>query len=77
MPQVNRKSKYYVGFRADKVERTVFKATETPTRAAFPQYGAVVGPFRTKRAAILCAVTHPNPHIQHVRDAERIAKENA
>lgn len=37
--------------------------------------GAIIGPFRTRRAADLCASTGgANPHIQCVADAERIAK---
>lgn len=67
-------TRYYVGSRAGTHARSVFKSDTPPTREAYPQFAPVVGPFRTKRAAILCAVTYPNPHIQTVADAERIAR---
>jgi len=69
--------KYFVGLRDGK--RFVFTAETIPTQATHgDRYTAVIGPFRTKRAAILTAVTGGNnPHIQHVNDAERIAKKGA
>lgn len=67
--------KFYVGRKQGHAGRVVFKSANTPTPEAYPQFASVIGPFRTKRAAILTAVTGGNnPHIQHVRDAERIAK---
>lgn len=70
MPQRNR---YYVGLRAG--VRQLFKAPTLPTQRAFPQYQAVIGPFRTKRAAIFMAEHgNNNPHLQTVNDAERIAR---
>lgn len=68
-------SRIYVGHKAGS-GRVVFRSPETPTPEAFPQFGAVVGPFRTMRAALLSADTYPNPHIRCVADAERIAREN-
>lgn len=67
-------TRYYVGKRQGK--GYVFKSDIVPTEETHGmRYAAVVGPFRTKRAAILCAVTGGyNPHIHHVKDAERIAK---
>jgi len=44
-----------------------------PTPEEYPEYAAVVGPFKTKRAAYVASSTYPNPHIQTVADAERIA----
>ena len=62
--------KYYVGLHAGK--RHVFKSGEMPTESSHGHlYGAVIGPFRSKRGAHFMA---NNPHIQHVRDAERLAK---
>ena len=68
--------KYYVGKRDGR--SFVFACEFTPTQQTHGmKYNAVVGPFRTKRAAILLAVTGGNnPHIQHVNDAERIAASN-
>jgi hypothetical protein len=55
-------------------ERRVFLSATTPTEATHgEEFISVLGPFRTLRAAMLTAMTHPNPHIQHVQDAERIA----
>ena len=67
---------YYCGHRAGHpVEVFARYAHEgEPTTTDFPQYGAVVGPFRTKRAAYVASSTYPNPHIQTVADAERVAK---
>lgn len=66
-------TRYYVGRKPQAAGRIVFKAPADPTPDTHPQFASVVGPFRTKRAAILCAVTYPNPHIRSVSDAERIA----
>lgn len=67
-------TKFYVGIRSGK--RFVFKSDVLPTQASHGQrYNAVIGPFRTKRAAILTAVTGgQNPHLRSVSDAERISK---
>ena len=66
----------YVGHNATVGKRPeVFKSLTPPTAASHGHlYAAVVGPFRTLRAAILDATTYPNPHIYHVDDAERIAR---
>jgi hypothetical protein len=52
-----------------------FESSVTPTPELYC-YGAVIGPFRTKRAA-RWAVGNAgiNPHFQTVADAERITKE--
>ena len=53
----------------------VFRADASPTFATHGEhFAAVMGPFRTKRAAIFTAETRPNPHVQTVADAERIVK---
>lgn len=52
----------------------IFRAAETPTRATHGRsYAMVIGPFRTRRAAEFMRDTSPNPHVQCVADAERIA----
>ena len=69
----NSKSKLYVGFKEGKGEK--FTHHQEPTEASHGhKYKAVMGPFKTHRAADLVIQSgHSNPHIQHVKDAERIA----
>ena len=67
-------AKPYVGLKAGEIGMEVFKSVEMPTKESHPQYGAVIGPFRTKKAAVLTATSGNNPHIQCVADAERIVK---
>ncbi len=72
------RSKFYVGRKPNQIGKDVFKSDVTPTKQMYPQYVSVVGPFRTKRAAIMLAVFgQGNPHMQTVSDAERIAKQEA
>lgn len=54
----------------------VFRFAGTPTVESHgDRFNAVIGPFRTKRAAIFMRdYGQNNPHIQCVADAERIAK---
>jgi hypothetical protein len=69
------RARWYVGLGAGSL-RVPFQATATPTAEAFPQYGAVVGPFRTKRGAdYLARYGFLNPHVRCVADAERLARE--
>jgi hypothetical protein len=72
------KSKWYVGIKASGV-RIPFKFECEPTRETHGNiYAAVIGPFRTRRGAWFdAAVGRNNPHIQHVNDAERIARKYA
>lgn len=64
----------YVGFRRDSGVPEPFRSPVTPTYDSHGTvYSACMGPFRTMRAAKFTAETHPNPHIQTVSDAERIA----
>ncbi len=69
--------RYYVGTHKGELRRTVFTSTSTPTQATHgAQYAAVIGPFRTKRAASFMALFGSNnPHLQTVLDAERIARQ--
>jgi hypothetical protein len=68
--------KWYVGRKHRHAGKIVFSSMMVPTIEVYGKmYASVVGPFRTKRAAILLAsFGENNPHIRHVRDAERIAK---
>ena len=70
--------RYYVGLRhgVGKGKRVVFRSAVTPTIKSHGQrYAAVIGPFRTKRAAVMMATFGSgNPHLQTVLDAERMAK---
>lgn len=70
--------KFYVGIKPNAVYET-FKSQDEPTQESHgKQYNAVIGPFRTKRGADFMAKHGKgNPHIQHVNDAERIAKQYA
>jgi hypothetical protein len=65
----------YVGFNNAKGVREMFLSEQEPSEETTPQYKAVVGPFRTSRAARYM-VEHGanNPHLQTVADAERLAK---
>lgn len=63
----------YVGYKNDK--RTVFKSAATPTQETHgDRYGAVVGPFRTMRAAIWMA-KYRGPVARDVAYAERITRD--
>jgi hypothetical protein len=70
----NMASKFYIGRKDGKQQ--IFKSETTPTQASHGHlYTSVMGPFRTKRGAMFqVAFGDGNPHVQHVRDAERIAK---
>ena len=59
----------YVGLKGGK--RVIFRSDATPTKETHPQYGAVIGPFRTVRAARLMA--SPGCMLQTVAEAERVA----
>lgn len=53
-----------------------FSSVNTPTRESTPEFVAVIGAFKTKKAQ-LWALQHGknNPHFQTVNDAERLSKE--
>jgi hypothetical protein len=67
----------YVGMKAD--NWAVFRSAITPTVESHGDvFNAVMGPFRTLRAARFTAKHGKgNPHIQTVADAERIARKYA
>lgn len=68
------KRKPYVGIGKDG-NYYGFSSVETPTRETTPEFIAVIGPFRTRRAR-LWAIKYGkgNPHFHHVNDAERLSK---
>lgn len=63
--------KWYVGING--TNRVAFPSRQTPTADTTP-YAAVVGPFRTKRAAIWVENNGYNGWYQDVNNAERLAK---
>lgn len=63
--------KIYVGVHGGR-EREIFRSAVTPTKKAFPQYNAVIGPFRTMKAALLMKT--PGSMFQDVAHAERYAR---
>jgi len=67
--------RYFVGCKPGQL-RIVFSCTSAPTAESYPQFGYAIGPFRTRRAAVLMASAAAvnNPHIRTVADAERIAR---
>jgi len=67
------KMNWYVGLAVTTYALIAFRASATPTEAS--GYLAVIGPFRTKRAALWAEkYGSNNPHFQHVNDAERLSK---
>lgn len=69
-------SRIYVGLALDCTgRREVFRAGSVPTRETHgARFGAVVGPFRTARAArFMAEYGRGNPHCLCVADAERLA----
>lgn len=75
---IRNRPRIYVGYGKNCL-REMFKSAVEPVRTAFgAKYLAVVGPFRTVRGAkAMIHYGENNPHIQHVRDAERIGKKYA
>lgn len=67
----------YVGITLDQYE--VFMSEAEPTEETYGHlYQAVVGPFRTVRAAkYMAKYGRGNPHLQTVAEAERIARKEA
>jgi hypothetical protein len=63
------KSGYLIAFPSDITNEKTFQEKYESF------YAAVIGPFRTKRAALWAEkYGSMNPHFQHVEDAERISK---
>lgn len=79
---MNKRLKWYVGniqgvyARESRVPREAFRSANTPTSDMFTRYGAVVGPFRTRRAAVYAAVVGPLPLLRAVSDYEKYLREN-
>ena len=68
--RMDKRKRFYVGEKNK--TREMFSYAETPTKKTHPQYQAVVGPFKTKRAAEYLV---DNPHISSVREAEKAENE--
>ena len=70
------RKQYYVGFRVQDHKLEIFNSANEPTSESHSDiYSAVIGPFRTKRAALWAEkYGRFNPHFQHVEDAERLSK---
>lgn len=69
-------SAWYVGKRGLQFEAFKWWRQRPPTEETHPQFGAVIGPFRTRRGAVWAEKYGlNNPHFQHVNDAERLAKQ--
>jgi hypothetical protein len=67
------RTKPYVGINNDGT-REVFRAANPTEETHGQKYAAVIGPFKTKRAAeFMAKYGRSNPHLQTVADAERIA----
>lgn len=65
---------HYVGLVSGQPRFEYFRSSITPTRDTHG-YAAVIGPFRTRRAALWAEkYGRGNPHFQHVKDAERLCK---
>lgn len=70
------KTKWYVGYMQREMGFEAFRFDREPTIGTHGTiYAAVIGPFRTKRAA-LWTEKHGflNPHVQTVDDAERLCR---
>jgi len=69
------KTRWYIGHKTNG-GLIAFSDTSTPTEQGYGKlFGAVIGPFKTKRAALWAEkYGRFNPHFQHVNDAERLAK---
>ena len=66
--------RWYVGITGR--EHVAFSSAQLPTEATHSHmYGAVIGPFQTKRAAVWAQnYGRCNPHFRHVADAERLSR---
>jgi hypothetical protein len=67
----------YLGLMLDcSGRREIFRSEETPTRDSHgSQYAAVIGPFKTVRAAkFMRDYGRGNPHCLCVADAEKLSK---
>lgn len=69
----------YVGIVRSSGSYEVFKSESDPTEETHGHlYTYVIGPFQTRRGAdFMAKYGRGNPHLQHVSDAERLAKHDA
>ena len=72
---LSKQARYYVG--VSQTSRIVFRTALNPNYdIAIGTYQYVIGPFRTKGAALLMArYGAGNPHMQHVNDCERFNRQ--
>jgi len=72
-------SRPYVGLLLGGGGREVFRSVQRPTQEMHgARYGAVIGPFRTRRGAdFMAKYGAGNPHCQCVFEAEKLAKREA
>lgn len=67
-------AKYYVG--VSPTSRIVFRTRVVPTFSNPQGYQYVIGPFRSKGAALLMSrYGDNNPHMQHTTDCERFNRQ--
>ena len=67
--------KYYVGTLKNGESETFLSDIKPTEKSHGKKYKFIVGPFRTKNGAIIMAkYGKGNPHLQHVADAEKMAK---
>jgi hypothetical protein len=65
----------YVGLTRMSDTRQVFRSFDEPTfENTQGRYAAVIGPFKTMRAAVWATHQINNPHFQTVADAERLSR---
>ncbi len=69
---VKQTRRQYVGIVAGTRDRVAFSSTLPVTPHYYPEYAAVIGPFKTKRAAVWAA--HNPCNWSHVSDAETLSK---
>jgi hypothetical protein len=69
--------RFFVGLASG--ARSIFTSDALPTAESHGHpFGAVIGPFRTKRAAVFTRdFGANNPHCRSVADAERLASNHA
>jgi hypothetical protein len=67
---------YYAGHCEVTGRLHLLNSVSTPDETSYGgKYGYVIGPFKTKRAAVWAVkYGNNNPHFRHVNDAERIAR---
>lgn len=79
-PKPRKRRKYFVGLDGMDGARVIFNRidNQTPMRKDYPEYNAVIGPFRTKRGAkFMLKFGQGNPHCRNVSDAEKLGKKYA